>query len=127
MENKNTYTKDHPYMRSLDKALTQYFVVKCNDVGGAIHGEDYEEMKEAILDALFYPPAVAFHGYQVQGREELDNWKERYKGYREWKKKIPMEELAHLEEEYNMKGNEPVTTKDEDPIHYWYDKDNRMV
>ena len=38
-----------------------------------------------------------------------------------------MEELAHLEEEYNMKGNEPVTTKDEDPIHYWYDKDNRMV
>ena len=104
MENKNTYTKDHPYMRSLDKALTQYFVVKCNDVGGAIHGEDYEEMKEAILDALFHPPAV---------REELDNWKERYKGYREWN--------------LRDRENEPVTTKDEDPIHYWYDKDNRMV
>ena len=39
-------------------------------------------------------------------REELDNWKKRYKGYREWKKKIPMKELARLEEEYNMKGND---------------------
>ena len=35
-----------------------------------------------------------------------DNWKERYEGYREWKKKIPMKELARLEEEYNMKGND---------------------
>ena len=35
-------------------------------------------------------------------REELDNWKERYKGYREWKKKIPMEDLARLEEEYPL-------------------------
>ena len=34
-----------------------------------------------------------------------DNWKERYEGYREWKKKIPMKELARLEEGYNMKGN----------------------
>jgi len=34
-------------------------------------------------------------------REELDNWKKRYKGYREWKKKIPMKDLARLEEEYN--------------------------
>ena len=38
-------------------------------------------------------------------REELDNWKKRYKGYREWKKKIPMKDLARLEEEYNMKGD----------------------
>ena len=30
-----------------------------------------------------------------------DNWKERYEGYREWKKKIPMKELARLEEGYN--------------------------
>ena len=35
-----------------------------------------------------------------------DNWKKRYEGYREWKKKIPMKELARLEEEYNMKGND---------------------
>ena len=34
-----------------------------------------------------------------------DNWKKRYKGYREWKKKIPMKDLARLEEEYNMKGD----------------------
>ena len=39
-------------------------------------------------------------------REELDNWKKRYKGYREWKKKIPMKDLARLEEEYNIKGND---------------------
>ena len=39
-------------------------------------------------------------------REELDNWKKRYKGYREWKKKIPMNSLRSLEEEYNMKGND---------------------
>ena len=37
-------------------------------------------------------------------REELDNWKKRYKGYREWKKKIPMKDLARLEEEYNKNG-----------------------
>ena len=40
-------------------------------------------------------------------REELDNWRERYKRYREhreWKKKIPMNSLASLEEEYNMNG-----------------------
>ena len=33
-------------------------------------------------------------------------FKKKYKGYREWKKKIPMKELARLEEEYNMKGND---------------------
>ena len=31
-------------------------------------------------------------------REELDNWKKRYKGYRDWKKKIPMNSLRSLEE-----------------------------
>jgi diadenosine tetraphosphate (Ap4A) HIT family hydrolase len=33
-------------------------------------------------------------------REELDNWKERYKGYREWKKKIPMTTLHDFELSY---------------------------
>jgi len=58
MENKNTYTKDHPYMKSLDKALKQYSVVKVNDVNGAHHGADYEEMRIAILNSLFHPQAV---------------------------------------------------------------------
>ena len=39
---------------------------------------------------------IPFKGYY----EEEDN-KKRYKGYREWKKKIPMKELVRLEEEYN--------------------------
>ena len=61
------YHKDHPYMKSLDKALTDYFVVKCSDQTGtsfkgadgkAIHGEDYEEMKVTILNSLFHPQAV---------------------------------------------------------------------
>ena len=47
------YHKDHPYMKSLDKALKQYSVVKVMDAKGAHHGEDYEEMKQVILDALF--------------------------------------------------------------------------
>ena len=61
------YHKDHPYMKSLDKALTEYFVVKCSDQTGtsfkgddgkAIHGEDYEEMKVTILNSLFHPQVV---------------------------------------------------------------------
>ena len=68
-------------------------------------------------------------------REELDNWKKRYKGYRDWKKKIPMNSLRSLEEEYNMKGNNT-----QHQYHFfrgrhdgcfddrdWYDKDKRMV
>ena len=47
------FPKDHPYMKRLDEVLKQYFVVKVADANGAEHGEDYEEMKEAILDALF--------------------------------------------------------------------------
>ena len=57
MENKNTYTKDHPYMKSLDKALKQYSVVKVTASNGAHHGVDYEEMKVAILNSLFHPQA----------------------------------------------------------------------
>ena len=34
--------------------------------------------------------------------QEKDDWKERYEGYREWKKKIPMKELTRLEEEYPL-------------------------
>ena len=52
------YHKDHPYMKSLDKALKQYSVVKVNDAGGAHHGPDYEEMRIAILNSLFHPQAV---------------------------------------------------------------------
>ena len=33
-------------------------------------------------------------------REELDNWKDRYKGYRKWKKKIPMTTLHDFELSY---------------------------
>jgi hypothetical protein len=50
------YHKDHPYMKSLDKALTHYFVTKTEDL--AEHGEEYEEMKMAILNSLFHPQAV---------------------------------------------------------------------
>ena len=45
-------------MIRLDKALKHYFVCKVNDPNGAHHGEEYEEMKEEILDVLFHPPEV---------------------------------------------------------------------
>ena len=51
--NKMKFEKDHPYMKRLDEVLKHYFVVKVNDANGAEHGEDYEEMKQVILDALF--------------------------------------------------------------------------
>ena len=51
---KTKFPKDHPYMIRLDEVLSHYFVVK-TDVP-AVHGEEYEEMKELILDALFHPP-----------------------------------------------------------------------
>ena len=54
--NKTKHPKDHPYMIRLDKALQYYFVVKTRDE--AVHGEDYEEMKEEILNSLFHPPEV---------------------------------------------------------------------
>ena len=46
------------------------------------------------------------HVIPLKGYYEEEDDKKKYKGYREWKKKIPMENLAHLEEEYNMKGND---------------------
>ena len=45
------FPKNHPYSRSLDEVLSHYFVTR-TDVP-AVHGEDYEEMKELILDSLF--------------------------------------------------------------------------
>ena len=50
------FPKDHPYMIRLDEVLKQYFVCKVTDANGAKHGEEYEEMKEEILNALFVPP-----------------------------------------------------------------------
>ena len=47
------FEKDHPYMRQLDRVLKQYSVVKVAGDSGAHHGEDYEEMKQVILDAFF--------------------------------------------------------------------------
>ena len=47
------FEKDHPYMIQLDEVLKQFFVVKVGDAKGAKHGEDYEEMKQLILDAFF--------------------------------------------------------------------------
>ena len=47
------FEEDHPYMKRLDEVLKHYFVVKVSDANGAHHGQDYEEMKQVILDALF--------------------------------------------------------------------------
>jgi hypothetical protein len=47
------FEEDHPYMKRLDEVLNQYSVVKVADTNGAHHGQDYEEMKQVILDALF--------------------------------------------------------------------------
>ena len=47
------FEEDHPYMIKLDEVLNQYSVVKVADTNGAHHGEDYKEMKQVILDALF--------------------------------------------------------------------------
>ena len=41
-------------MKRLDEVLSHYFVTR-TDVP-AVHGEDYEEMKELILDSLFHLP-----------------------------------------------------------------------
>ena len=46
------------------------------------------------------------HVIPLKGYYEEENDKKKYKGYREWKKKIPMKDLSRLEEEYNMKGND---------------------
>ena len=52
-EDKMKFEEDHPYMIKLDEVLKQYSVVKEADTNGAHHGEDYKEMKQVILDALF--------------------------------------------------------------------------
>ena len=52
-DDKMKFEEDHPYMIKLDEVLKQYSVVKVADGNGAHHGVDYEEMKQAILDALF--------------------------------------------------------------------------
>ena len=52
--NMKSFPKNHPYSRAIDEVLSHYFVVK-TDVPAA-HGEEYEEMKELILDALFHSP-----------------------------------------------------------------------
>jgi len=52
-EDKMKFEEDHPYMIKLDEVLKQYSVVKVADTNGAHHGEDFEEMKQVILDALF--------------------------------------------------------------------------
>ena len=49
--NMKSFPKDHPYMIRLDEVLSHYFVLKT--IAPAAHGEDYEEMKEEILDSLF--------------------------------------------------------------------------
>ena len=46
------------------------------------------------------------HVIPLKGYYEEEDDKKKYESYREWKKKIPMEDLARLEEEYNMKGND---------------------
>ena len=46
-----SFPKNHPYSLALDEVLSHYFVLKTIDP--AVHGEDYEEMKEEILDSLF--------------------------------------------------------------------------
>ena len=53
--NASDYHKDHPYMKTLDKTLTHYFVTKTEDP--AEHGEDYEAFKIDILNSLFHPQA----------------------------------------------------------------------
>jgi hypothetical protein len=52
-DNKMKFEKDHPYMKRLDETLKQYSVVRVIDENGAVHGADFEEMKQVILDALF--------------------------------------------------------------------------
>ena len=45
-------------MKQLDDVLKHYFVAKVTDANGAIHGEEYEEMKEVILNSLFHPSVI---------------------------------------------------------------------
>ena len=53
--NASDYHKDHPYMKSLDKALSHFLVTKTEKP--AEHGEDFADMKIEILNSLFHPQA----------------------------------------------------------------------
>ena len=55
------YHKDHPYMKSLDKALSHYVVTKTENP--AEHGKDYESFRIDILNALFHsqPQSLGNH------------------------------------------------------------------
>tara|TARA_R110000787_G_scaffold17414_4_gene54534 strand:+ start:206 stop:400 length:195 start_codon:yes stop_codon:yes gene_type:complete len=54
--NPNIFESDHPYMKRLDEVLKQFVIVKI-DVDKVERSpedtEDYEEMKQTVLDALF--------------------------------------------------------------------------
>ena len=52
-EDKMKFEEDHPYMIKLDEVLKQNSVVKVIDDNGAVHGHDFEEMKQVILNTLF--------------------------------------------------------------------------
>ena len=54
--NMKSFPKNHPYSLAVDEVLSHYFVVR-TDVP-AVHGEEYEEMKELILDSLFHSPLM---------------------------------------------------------------------
>ena len=49
------FEKEHPYMKRLDEVLKQFVIVKVDvdEVERGEDSEDYEEMKQIILDALF--------------------------------------------------------------------------
>jgi hypothetical protein len=61
------YPKNHPYSLALDEVLSHYFVVR-TDVPAA-HGEEYEEMKELILDSLFHD------NDNINERKEGEKWR----------------------------------------------------
>jgi hypothetical protein len=39
--------------KQLDKVLKQYSITKISDIKGAMHGKDYREMKQLILDSIY--------------------------------------------------------------------------
>jgi hypothetical protein len=49
------FEKEHPYMKRLDEVLKQFVIVKVDvdEVERGEDSEDYEEMKQVVLDALF--------------------------------------------------------------------------
>ncbi len=84
------FPKDHPYMIRLDEALKQYYVCKVIDANGAEHGEDYTQMKEEILNALFHPP-VDIRQKEEEKEKMYDFSKQKY-GSTPQHVKIPIDE-----------------------------------